>query len=320
MIYSSIQTDIFVTLQTSLRQMLVGVIFILLAVFAIYAQESISVSPDGKTLTVEDAKEHEIFAFGKTVIIKKEAKGVLVFGGDVIIEGKVEEDVAAIGGNIIQEENGFIGGDVIVFGGTYRAQSQSPLRNEGKQTVIMAVFEEQLRDFGQNPTQIFSPSFSWAFLAQRILSILFWFIITLVFTTLAPGAVSRAIARFQLSTLKVVAMGFAGFVATYIMVIASLRYLPNYLSAIISLMSLILLMLGYVFGRVALQVSIGKQLQKRFLSEKKQSETMAILIGVIVWTLFLSIPYLWVFALLTLLSASLGLVLTARSTNGWQKQ
>ena len=85
-------------------------------------------------------------------------------------------------------------------------------------------------------------------------------------------------------------------------------------------MILILLMLGYVFGRVALQVSIGKQLQKRFLSEKKQSETMAILIGVIVWTLFLSIPYLWIFALLTLLSASLGLVLTARSTNGWQKQ
>lgn len=299
--------------------MLAGVIFILLAVFTLYAQESISLSPDGKTLTVEDAQEHEIFAFGKTVIVKKEAKGVLVFGGDVVVEGRVQGDVAAIGGNIIQEEEGFIGGDVIVFGGTYRAKSQSPLRNEGKQTVMLAMFEEELRDFGQNPTQIFSPSFTWAFLAQRILSILFWFVITLVFTTLAPGAVSRAIARFRLSTLKVIAIGFAGFVATTISVIASLSFLPNYLSAIISLMGFVLLMLGYVFGRVALQVSIGKQLQKRFLSEKKQSETIAILIGVIVWTMLLSIPYLWTFALLTLLSASLGLVLTARSTNGWQK-
>ena len=299
--------------------MLAGVIFILIGVFSLYAQANISLSPDGKTLTVEDAKENEIFSFGKTVIIKKEAKGVLVFGGDVIIEGKVEGDVAAIGGNIIQEENGFIGGDVIVFGGIYRAKSQSPLRNEGRETVMMAVFEEELRDFGQNPTQIFSPSFTWAFLAQRILSILFWFIITLVFTTLAPGAVSRAIARFRLSTLKVIVIGFGSIVVTYIAIITSFNFLPNYLSAIISLMSFVLLMLSYVFGRVALQVSIGKQLQKRFLSEKKQSETIAILIGVIVWTIFLSIPYLWTFALFALLSASLGLVLTARSNNGWQK-
>lgn len=319
MIYSDIQIEIFSTLQTSLRQMLMGVIFILIAVSTLYAQESISLSPDGKTLTVEDAKENEIFAFGKTVIIKKRAKGVLVFGGDVIVEGNIEGDVAAIGGNIIQEENGFIGGDVIVLGGTYRAKSLSPLRNEEKETVMVAMFEDELRNFSQNPTQLFSPTFTWTFLAQRILSVLFWFVITLVFTTLAPGAVSRAIARFQLSTLKVIAIGFAGFVLTTIAVIASLSFLPNYLSAIISLMGFVLLMLGYVFGRVALQVSIGKQLQKRFLSEKKQSETVAILIGVIVWTMFLSIPYLWIFALLTLLSASLGLVLTARSTNSWQK-
>jgi hypothetical protein len=299
--------------------MLTGVVFILIGVFTLYAQANIALPTDGKTLIVEDARENEIFSFGKTVIIKKEAKGVLSFGGDVIIEGKVEGDVAAIGGNIIQEENGFIGGDVIVFGGTYRAKSQLPLRNEGRETVMVAMFEEELRDFSNNPTKLFSPTFTWTFLAQRILSILFWFIITLVFTTLAPGAVSRAIARFQLSTLKVLAIGFAGFVATTIAVIASLSFLPNYLSAIISLMGFVLLMLGYVFGRVALQVSIGKQLQKRFLSEKKQSETIAILIGVIVWTIFLSIPYLWTFALFALLSASLGLILTARSTNGWQK-
>ncbi len=296
-----------------------GVFFISIAVFTIYAQSNISLSPDGKTLTIEDAKENEIYSFGKTVIIKKQAKGVLVFGGDVIIEGKVEGDVAIIGGNIIQEENGFIGGDIIVFGGTYRAKSQSPLRNEGKETVMVAMFEEELRNFANNPSQLFSPTFTWAFFAQRVLSILFWFIITLVFTTLAPGSISRAAARFQLSTLKIIAVGLAVFILTTISVIASLSFLPNYLSAIISLMGFVLLMLGYVFGRVALQVSLGKRLQKRFLPEKKQSETIAILIGVVLWTIFLSIPYLWILALLTLLSSSLGLVLTARSTPDWHK-
>lgn len=306
-------------IQIPFKQLITGFIFILAAVCAIYAQTNVSLSPDGKTLTVEDAKDNEIYAFGKTVIVKKQAKGILVFGGDVIIEGRVEGDVAAIGGNIIQQENAFIGGDVIVFGGTYRAKSEQPLRNEGKETVMIAMFEDELRSFSQNPAQIFSPSFSWSFLAQRVLSILFWFIISLVFTTIAPGAVSRAITRFQLSTLKVIAIGFIGFAITTVGVITGLSFLPNYLSAIISLMAFVLLMLGYVFGRVALQVSLGKRLQKLILSENKQSETLAILIGVIVWTIFLSIPFIWTFALLILLSASLGLVLTARSTNVWKK-
>ena len=319
MIYTETQTDFFTPIQIPFKQLFTGFIFILAAVFTIYAQTNVSLSPDGKTLTVEEAKDNEIYAFGKTVIVKKDAKGILVFGGDVIIEGKVEGDVAAIGGNIIQEENAFIGGDVIVFGGTYRAKSEHPLRNQGKETVMIAMFEDELRNFSQNPAQIFSPSFSWSFLAQRILSVLFWFIISLVFTTIAPGAVSRAITRFQLSTLKVIALGFAGFVITTIGVISGLSLLPNYLSAIISLMAFILLMLGYVFGRVALQVSLGKKLQKRFLPESKQSETLAILIGVVVWTIFLSIPFIWTVALLILLSASLGLVLTARSTNAWKK-
>ena len=47
--------------------------------------------------------------------------------------------------------------------------------------------------------------------------------------------------------------------------------------------------------------------------------TVALLIGAFVWTLLLSIPYLWMFALIALIAASLGLVLTARSTNDWQK-
>ena len=319
MIYTETQINLLLPIQIPFKQLITGFIFILAAVFTIYAQTNVSLSPDGKTLTVEEAKDNEIYAFGKTVIIKKEAKGILVFGGDVIIEGKVEGDVAAIGGNIIQEENAFIGGDVIVFGGTYRAKNEQPLRNEGKETVMIAMFEEELKNFSQNPAQIFSPEFSWSFFAQRILSVLFWFIISLAFTTIAPGAISRAITRFQLSTLKVIAIGFAGFVITTIGVISGLSLLPNYLSAIISLMAFILLMLGYVFGRVALQVSLGKRLQKHFLPENKQSETLAILIGVIVWTIFLSIPFIWTFALLILLSASLGLVLTARSTNVWKK-
>ncbi len=309
----------FLPFQISLCHALRGFIYIFLFAATLFAQTTISTGPNNETLIIEDAKDREIFSFGKNVIVKQSAKGVFAFGGDVTIEGTVEGDVATIGGSIIQKENAFIGGDVIIFGGTYRPESKTPLRNAGKETVMYAGYEEELRNLTQNPSQLFSPIFSWAFVAQRLLSILFWFIITVTFVTLAPGAVSRAIVRFQLSTLKVIATGLLIFLVTAFGVIASLSFLPNYVSAIVSLMTFVLLMLAYVFGRVTLQVGIGKLLQKRFLPENKQSETLAILIGVFAWTIFLSIPYFWTLALLLLMSLSIGLIFTARTTNSWQK-
>ncbi len=319
MIYTTARTDIIGNLQISAERILAGFVFILLAAFTLYAQTSIATEPDEKTLVIQDAKDSDVFSFGKTVIVKQRAKGVLAFGGDVIVEGQVDGDVATIGGSIIQKETAFIGGDVIAFGGTYRPESKNPLRNSDKETIIFAGYEEELRDLTQNPSQIFAPNFSLVFLAQRILLLLFWFVISLALTTIAPGAVSRAVARFQLSTLKVFAFGSVGFVVTVTIVMFSLSFLPNYVYAIVILMAFVLLLLSFVFGRVALQASMGKQIQKLLLPENKHSETVALLIGAFVWTLLLSIPYLWMFALIALIAASLGLVLTARSTNDWQK-
>ena len=267
---------------------------------------------------IDNAPDMEVFAFGRTVVVRQRAKGVLVFGGDVIVEGIVDGDVAAVGGSVIQRENASIGGDVIVLGGQYKPESRNPLRTEGKQTVMYAGYEEELRDLAQNPSAIFAPNFSLTFLAQRTLSVLFWFLISLGITTIAPGAVSRAVARFNLTTLKVVGLGIAAFLLVTVGVIGSLTVLPNYLSTILGMMAFVMLMLAYVFGRVALHVSVGKYLQKKLFAEGNRSETVAILFGVVFWTVLLSIPYFWTLALLALFSAGIGLVITARQQTGWR--
>ena len=133
-----------------------------------FANPEISTTEDDSTVIVGDAPEEKVYVFGRSVIVKKHAAEVLAVGGDVDIEGRVDGDVATIGGNITQREGAYIGGDIIVIGGTYKSESQSPLREFGKQTVVFGFLEEQLRNFGQNPSQIFSPSFSLSFLAQRI--------------------------------------------------------------------------------------------------------------------------------------------------------
>ena len=295
--------------------LLAVLIFLLSGTILSFAQ--ISVAPPDAFI-VEDAPDQEIVCYGKTVVVKMRAKGLLAIGGDVIVEGQVSGDVGSIGGSVIQKEGAYIGGDVLIIGGRYQPEGSNPLREEGRETVMYAGYEDELRDLTQNPSSLLAPNFSVAFLAQRLLSVLFWFVVSLGLATIAPGAVSRAVARFQLSTLKVVALGVAAFLVSTIGVIASLRVLPNYLSAIFGLMAFVLLMLAYVFGRVALHVSVGKVLQKYLPGAAGNSEALAILLGVVAWTVILSIPYVWTIALFVLFSAGVGLVLTARSHRTWQ--
>ncbi len=283
---------------------------------SIFAQTNLS-QPDEKTLIINDSPDAEIFAFGKTVIVKKQAKGVLSFGGDVIIEGEVIGDVATIGGSVIQKRAAIIGGDVIIFGGKYQPESNNPKRNADKQTVMYAGYEQELRSIMQNPSQILSPAFSMSFVAQRLFSILFWFIVSLALTTVTPGAVSRAIARFHLSTLKVFGVGALGFTVTTLTVMFSLEFLPGFVSVIVGLMAFALIMLAYVFGRVSLQASVGKWLLKTISPGKRPSETIALFAGAVIWTVLLSIPYVWTIALFALFISSLGLVLTARTSSLW---
>lgn len=284
----------------------------------ILGHPEISTSEDQTTVIVNDAPEQEVIVIGKSVIVSKQAKGVLAIGGDIIVEGRVEGDVATVGGNVIQKENAYIGGDIIVFGGAYKPESQNPLRAPGKETVMFGVFEEELRDFGKNPSQIFSPTFSLTFVAQRLMLALFWFVISIVMTTIAPGAVGRAVARIHLSPLKVTGLGAAAFLLIMGMIVGGALVAPNYLGATLALMGMLILLLGYVFGRVSLQVSLGKFVQKHFLSEHNRSETLAILIGVLLWTVLLSLPYLWLIALFMVFTVGIGLVLTGRSAPRWQ--
>ena len=296
------------------RIFLFAVGFILIGAILSFAQ----VSTQQSTFVVEDAPDQEIVCYGKTVLVKGRAQGVLAIGGDVIVEGEVSGDVGSIGGSVIHKEGAYIGGDVLIIGGTYKPESVDPRRAEGKKTVMYAGYEEELRRMTLDPTVLFSPSFSLSFLAHRILSVLFWFVISLGLATIAPGAVSRAVARFQLSMVKLIAIGAAAFLATTIGVIGSLKVLPSHISVIVGIMAFVLMLLAYVFGRVTLSVALGKILQKHLLKDRSHSETLAILIGVVTWTVLLSIPYLWTIALFVLFAGGLGLVLSARSQRNWQ--
>ena len=308
-----LQTDWIETAISALIRATVAVTLMVVFSATVLAAASFTTSSDNEDLEVNDSPEMSVIAVAKTVIVKQSAKDVFVLGGDVVIEGNISGDVGVIGGTITQKEGAFIGGDVIVIGGAYKPHAQQPLRSAGKETIVLGILEDELRDLGRNPESILSPSLTPAFFAQRILSALFWFVVTLGFATIAPGAVSRAIARTKLTPAKVAGFGLAGLIGSLLLVSTASTILPEYLSVVVWIMVVGLLMLAYLFGRVTLQLSVGKYIEKRLLPSFRSSETVAILIGVLVWTVLLSLPYLWILAVLAVFAAGVGLVITARN-------
>lgn len=298
---------------------ILSALFVIAAFFAaVSAQESAAVPPPTiETITIDESSESDVFAFNKNILIKgAAAKGVMTFGGDVIVEGRVAGDVAAFGGSVVQKPDSFIGGDVLVFGGSYHHGKQAPLRNPASHTVIYAGFADELREIAQNPLSLAAPELSATYFALRILTVLFWFVVSLGLTTVAPNAVSRAVTRLKLTGMRLALIGVLATVVCAVGVVIGLTVLPQPFSVAVGLMTVVLLFLAYIFGRVCVHAATGKFLQKLIFADKSRSESVALLFGAIFWTIILSIPFVWTAVFVGIFVISFGMILTARPSFG----
>ena len=275
---------------------------------------------DPQARVIEGVSNTTVFGMGQSIRITGTVKeGAIAFGGDVIVEGSVDGDVAAIGGSVIQREGARIGGDVIVIGGIYHHGKAAPDRDPKSVTIMYAGYEDQLRRVMRDPFSVLHPQISAIFFGTRLLAILIWFVVSLALTAAMPNTVSRAVTRLQLSSLRVASLGLLGSVVITLGVLGSLWLLPSIFGAAISVMALLLAVVATVFGRVVIFAATGQWLQRRLLP-RLQSESATLLIGVVFWILCSSLPYVWPFVQAGLLVVSLGLALTARYRIGWKSK
>jgi hypothetical protein len=293
---------------------------LLLAFVAIHGQTPANDNvgdPDARV--IDGVSNGTVFGLGQSIRIKGTVKeGAIAFGGDVIVEGSVNGDVAAIGGSVIQREGSRIGGDVIVLGGIYNHGKAAPARDPQSVTIMYAGYENELRHVMREPFSLLHPRLSASFLGMRLLAILFWLIISLAQTAAMPNTVSRAVARLQLTSLRVALIGFLGAIAVTIGVVGCLLIFPEIVGALISILALLLVLVATLFGRVVIFVATGRWLQRRFLP-RLQSEAIVLLLGVAFWVTLASLPYVWPIVIAGLLVVSLGLALTARYRIAWKK-
>jgi hypothetical protein len=285
---------------------LIGWLFLLFG--GVHAQDANTES----VVVVNGVSDSTVFGMGNSVRITGTVKqGAMSLGGDVIVEGVVEGDVATIGGSVIQLPGSRIGGDVIVLGGTYRADA-SAQRNPQKATIMYAGYQQELRDMMRNPTGLFSPHWTPTYLGTRLLVVLFWFVVALAFTSAMPGTISRGVARLQLTSVRVAAIGLIGVVVLFVSVLVCLWSMPESIQVFVGLFALLLWIVASLFGRVILYAATGKWLQRKYVPFGKNSEAVALLLGTSFWVLLTSLPYVWPFMAAFILIISFGLALTAR--------
>jgi hypothetical protein len=271
------------------------------------------------TVVVEGIRSGDVVVFRKSVIVRGLVEqGVISIGGDVVVEGRVTGDVASIGGNVVQRTGSYIGGDVMVLGGMYQHDSLAEGRNPHSATIMYTGFEQELREVLHDPASILTPHFSAGYFGQRLLAVLFWFIVSLALTAVMPGAVSRAAARLQLTSVRVALIGFVSTVIIFFGVPVAVNILPTIIGVLLGVTSVLLLVTAYLFGRVIIHAATGRMIERRLLPEGKRSETFALLAGAAFWTLMLSLPYVWPAVVAGLLITSLGLALTSRYRIGWR--
>jgi hypothetical protein len=267
---------------------------------------------DPNARVIEGVNNTTVFGMGQSIRITGTVKeGAIAFGGDVVVEGSVEGDVASIGGSVIQRPGSRIGGDVIVLGGGYYPDKTTQGRNPNSVTIMYAGYESQLRRAMREPFTLVSPQFTAAFFGVRLLAILFWFIISLALSAAMPNTVSRAVVRLQLTSLRVAIIGLLGSIVLTVGVFLCLLVLPSLVGAVLSILAALLVIVATLFGRVAISAATGRWMQRRFLPQLK-SDSVILLLGVTFWVVMASLPYVWPVVDAGLLLVSLGLALTAR--------
>ena len=296
------------------------IVAMLVWVLLLFCAANAQGASDEKMVVVEGTNEGTVFGVGNSIRIKGTVKqGAMSFGGDVIVEGTVEGDVAAIGGSVIQKAGSRIGGDVIVLGGSYHTDDTPANRRPEAMTMMYAGYQEELRDMMRNPTGLFSPHWTPAYFGTRLLVVLFWFLVALGFTAAMPGTISRGVARLQLTSLRVAAIGLIGVVVLFGLVPLGLWILPEPIGVVLGLLALLLLVVAGLFGRVILYAATGRWLQRKYVPAGKNSEAVALLLGTSFWVLLTSLPYVWPFMATFILIISFGLALTARYRARWSQ-
>lgn len=274
----------------------------------VYAQ-SPAVEP---VIVRADETVSDIVVRGRPLHVLGQVNGsLLVLGNDATIEGRVHGDATVIGGSITQRNGGYIGGDVIVVGGDYIQTPEARPLNPQAQKIVIREYGDYLRDAFQRPwRRLFLPQLSALYVVQRILGLLFYFLIALLLIAIMPTQLNRAIHVLKHRAVNIGVVGLLSAMLFVVGLFLLVRTLPIEVAASLTLFASLVLLGVYFFGSLAMHLLVGRWVQQRFRHGRDRSTINALLYGMGTFAIIFSLPIIGMLTTLGLAIVSFGLVTT----------
>lgn len=255
-----------------------------------------------------------VVAIANDVVIDGRAEqGVFTAGSTLTIAGRVQGDVAVIGGKLILRDGAEIDGNVLVVGSTQDISTRAVLN--GKLFVMPFLGKEIHQMFSDPASYLFSYQYDFQFIASRLFFALFWFIAALVVFKFFPAHVAFACQRLKHDPGYMAGMGVVGTAGLVVLGLFSLALCLLLIGIPIFIGLLIFIFAGWVFGQVILFYITGELLLKLFRI-RTSAPMIALVVAIVVWTAIKFLPGLSLLVHLIAFCLSLGITLTTRFGTG----
>lgn len=247
----------------------------------------------------------EIIKFNEDVKVEEweSAKQVVVIGGSIEIDGRVEEDAVAIGGSVKINAGAEVGGDVVALGGSVVQADKAKVEGD-----VIEIGSPWLESAIKGASSS-APGISIAF---RIISTIAMLTLLVVLAALFPKQTDNILNKVEDEWLKSFGFGVLGLILI----------VPIIVGLIISLLGIplipifiLLVAAAYIMGFVAVAGCIGKRIFKAFKNKKVKPLPLEVLLGAVVVILISWVPFIgWLIKLLIVLTGFGGVILTKFGT------
>lgn len=281
-----------------MKKLLVRIPFIFLISSLLFASTDYNVE---KKLVIRknETYSNNIVSFGGEIEINgKLEESIILIGGHLQLAGEVKKDVICIATQVDIQKSGFVKGELMVIGGKLIRHPESRIVGE------FLYFRFDLKKIENTLMPILSDARTIPFI--KAIRIILWFIITLVVFALIPQKITQAEEIFEKNTLKV---GLTGLLAIFSFIF--LLFLAIVLFFIIIGVPLLLLLIMayliiFVFGRTVIFYFLGISVS-RIIKVRNVTPAVFILIGVFLYAVINFLPVLGPFMSIVLNIMEIGI-------------
>jgi hypothetical protein len=196
----------------------------------------------------------DLVRFGSDLMIEEgmEVRNAVVIAGDVVVDGRVDQDVVAIGGSVILTDKASVGRNVVAVSGSIERGTGAEVGGNMTEVNIPGLYSLVNAFSGGNWTGPFIFFAVWP-----IISFIGFLALALLIAVIFPGSLAAVSGSIEINPIK---SAVAGFVGMLLIIPLGVLLAVSIIGLVLIPVEIILVSTAFLFGYVAAAAAIGRKL------------------------------------------------------------